>query len=179
MVMGSRAIEIRRDRTPARLRVEARQAGCSRAAARMCAVAHALEGMSRTRAAELAGLSVQALRDIVLRYNAQGLTGFYDKPRSGRPRKLDAAQEQDLAATITAGPDPEQDGISAYTLEDLAGIVAAKWQVAYHPSSMSRVVQRLGFSRQKARPSHPKKDPAAAAAFKKSSGRAEKDCRYT
>jgi len=41
------------------------------------------------------------------------------------------------------------------------------WQVSYHPASMSRVVRRLGFSRQKARPGHPKTDEAAQEAFKK------------
>jgi len=38
---------------------------------------------------------------------------------------------------------------------------------------MSRVVRRLGFSRQKARPSQPLKDPAKAEAFKKSPGIAQ------
>jgi transposase len=37
------------------------------------------------------------------------------------------------------------------------------------PQSMSRVVRRLGLSRQKARPVHPQKNPKAAAAFEKRS----------
>jgi transposase len=37
-----------------------------------------------------------------------------------------------------------------------------------HPWSLGRLLKRLGFSRQKTRPSHPQKDPAAQAAFKKS-----------
>jgi transposase len=36
---------------------------------------------------------------------------------------------------------------------------------------VGRILRRLGLSRQKARPSHPKKDAAAAEAFKKGSGR--------
>lgn len=67
---------------------------------------------------------------------------------------------------MLAGPDPEKDGISAYTLEDVARITEERWNVSYHPWSMSRVLKRLGFSRQKARPHHPKKDEAAQAAFK-------------
>ena len=42
-----------------------------------------------------------------------------------------------------------------------------RFEVAYHIGYMGSVMQRLGLSRQKARPSHPKKDPAAEAAFKK------------
>ena len=81
-------------------------------------------------------------------------------------RKLDAAQEAQLGEIIIDGPDPETDGISAYTLEDLTEIVAARFGVVYHPASVSRVVRRLGFSRQKARPHHPDKDEAAQAAFR-------------
>ncbi|WP_410824866.1 winged helix-turn-helix domain-containing protein, partial [Methylobacterium oryzisoli] len=35
------------------------------------------------------------------------------------------------------------------------------------PQSMSRVVRRLGLSKQKARPAHPKRHARAAAAFAK------------
>ena len=67
---------------------------------------------------------------------------------------------------ILAGPDPEVDGISAYSLDDLTEIVEERFGASYHPSSMSRMVRRLGFSRQKARPHHPAKDEAAQAAFR-------------
>ncbi len=104
--------------------------------------------------------------DAVKRYNEEGLDGLYDRVKPGRPRKLDAAQEAELAKLVLAGPDPETDGISSYTLEDVARIAQERWQATYHPWSMSRVLKRLGFSRQKARPHHPKKDAAAQAAFK-------------
>ena len=48
-----------------------------------------------------------------------------------------------------------------------------------HVTSMGRILRELGLSRQKARPSHPEKDPAAQAAFKKSPSAAEKNCSYT
>src|SRR5919108_728522 len=67
----------------------------------------------------------------------------------------------------------------ANTLDDLAALVKARWNVNYHPSSLSRVVRRLGFSRQKARPSHPKKNAAAQEAFKKGAGPSQRHCRYT
>jgi transposase len=54
-----------------------------RAAARMCAIAHALEGISRAEAARLAGMDRQALRDAVVRYNAEGLAGLHER-RGGR-----------------------------------------------------------------------------------------------
>jgi transposase len=132
----------------------------------MLAVANAMEGMSFTDAARVVAIERQSLGDAVKRYNVEGLAGFYDRPKSGRTRKLNPVQEDELCDLISAGPDPEHDGISAYTLDDLAEIAEARFGVSYHPNSMSRVVRRLGFSKQKARPHHPEKDEGAQALFK-------------
>ena len=148
------------------LRLFARSVKSPRAAKRMLAIANALEGMTFTEAARVVGMERQALGDAVQRYNAEGLEGLYDRPKPGRSRKLNIKQEQELSEIIVTGPDPEIDGISAYTLEDLAQIANERWGVIYHPGSMSRVIKRLGFSRQKTRPTHPKTDEAAQAAFK-------------
>ena len=67
-----------------------------------------------------------------------------------------------------AGADPEKDGFCAFTRDDLVAVAKKKFGKAMHPTSMGKLLKRLGLSRQKARPSHPMKDPAAAAAFKKS-----------
>jgi hypothetical protein len=45
------------------------------AASRAYAIAHALEGLPRAEAARLAGMERQALRDAVVRYNAEGSAG--------------------------------------------------------------------------------------------------------
>jgi transposase len=148
------------------LRQLARSEHVPRVARRLLAIANAMEGMSFTEAARVVGIERQSLGDAVKRYNAEGVAGLYDRPKPGRTRKLEAAQEQELGEIIIEGPDPEVDGISAYTLEDLTEIVEDRFGVSYHPSSMSRVVRRLGFSRQKARPHHPEKDEAAQAAFR-------------
>lgn len=148
------------------LRRLARVERAPRAARRMLAIANAMEGMTFIAAARVVGIERQSLGDAIQRYNAEGLSGLYDRPKPGRSRKLSPVQEDELCDAIVAGPDPETDGISAYTLDDLAEIVAARFDVAYHPASMSRVVRRLGFSRQKARPHHPDKNEAAQAAFK-------------
>ena len=164
------ALEIRKDRTPAVLRREAKAGSDARAARRMLAIANALDGMSRAEAARSAGMDRQTLRDWVLRYNEHGLQGLYDHWGDGRPPRLDGQEQAELLEIVLAGSDPETTGISAYTREDLAVICEQRFGKSFHPSSMSRVLKRLGLSRQKTRPSHPMKDPAAQAAFKKSSG---------
>lgn len=143
-----------------------------RSARRMLAIANALDGMSREDAARFAGMDRQTLRDWVLRYNEHGIEGLYDRWCDGRPPRLDAQEQAELLGIVLAGSDPETTGISAYTREDLAAICEQRFGKSFHPSSMSRVLKRLGLSRQKTRPSHPMKDPAAQAAFKKSPGAA-------
>ena len=50
----------------------------------------------------------------------------------------------------------------------VTGGVASSLGKGLTASSLGRLLKRLGLSRQKTRPSHPLKDEAAAAAFKKS-----------
>lgn len=148
------------------LRAMARGDASPRKVKRLLALANALDGMSFTAAAKAAGIERQSLGDAVNRYNTEGVEGLDDRPRSGRRRKLDASQEEKLAEIVRTGPDPEKDGISAYTLEDVCVIAKERFGANYMPTGMSAVLHRLGFSRQKARPYHPKKDEAAQAAFK-------------
>ena len=49
----------------------------------MLAIAHALEGTSRAASARLVGLERQALRDAVVRFNAEGPAGLRDHPTPG------------------------------------------------------------------------------------------------
>jgi transposase len=158
---------IRKDRTPAVLRKLAKAESNTRMARRLLAIANALSGMSRREAAEAAGMDRQTLRDWVIRYNAHGPDGLYDCWSDGRPPRLEPQEQAELMRIVLDGPNPEADGISAFTREDLVRICEARFGKTFHPSSMGRLLRRLGFSRQKARPSHPKKDPAAAEAFKK------------
>jgi transposase len=173
------ALEIRKDRTAAVLRKAAKAECDARAARRMLAIANALAGMSREAAAKAAGMDRQTLRDWVIRYNEHGLDGLYDRWGDGRPPRLTAKEQAALVGIVLAGSDPETTGICAYTREDFVRICEERFGKTFHPSSIGRVLKRLGLSRQKARPSHPQKDPAAQAAFKKSPGAAQENSAYT
>jgi transposase len=165
--MGARGLAIRDDLSADELRRRARREPDRAAAMRMMAIANALEGMSRAEAARLAGMERRALRDAVVRTNAEGLAGLHDRPRPGAARRLDTAREETLRRLVLDGPDVEATGLSAWTLPDLCREVEARWGVSYHPSHMGEIMRRLGLSWQKARPSHPKADPAAREAFAK------------
>jgi transposase len=164
--MGA-ALMIRDDLPPEALRRRARHEPNRRAALRMLAIANALEGMSRAEAARLAGMERQALRDAVVRYNAEGLAGLHDRPKPGRPQRLSEAEQAALAARVFRGPDPGRDGVAAWTRADLAAWLEGRFGKAFHPSSLSRVLRRLDLSWQKARPVHPGADPGARERFAK------------
>ena len=68
------------------LRREAARCRDARAARRVLALALVLEGSSREEAARHAGMDRQTLRDRVHRYDAEGLAGLRDRPRSGASR---------------------------------------------------------------------------------------------
>jgi transposase len=161
-------LRIRKDRTPAVLRKLAKEETDVRVARRLLAIANALDGMSRAEAAKSAGMDRQTLRDWVIRYNEHGVAGLADRKSSGRPAMLTLDEQAEVLAIVMAGPDPEKDGFCAFTRDDLVAVARKKFGKSMHPTSMGRLLKKLGLSRQKARPSHPMKDPAAAAAFKKS-----------
>src|SRR5260370_12977728 len=89
------ALAIRADISARELRRRAKHEKNPRVARRLLAIANALDGMSRALSARLAGMDRQALRDWVIRYNADGLDGLKDRWGQGRPL---AANRSHLAA---------------------------------------------------------------------------------
>ena len=172
----AKLIRICSELSPQELRHAAFAAETRRESMRMQAIANAMEGMTRTEAARLADMSDQALKDAVKRYNAEGLAGLKDRPHTGRPCRLDEPQRQELRDIALKGPDIEKEHLSAYTRDDLAGIVKAKWNVSYGATSIGRLLREMGLSRQKTRPSHPKKNPEAGEAFLKNPGCTGETC---
>jgi transposase len=88
------ALAIRDDIGPQELRRRARQESDGRVAARLIAIANALEGMDRASAARLAGMDRQTLRDWVHRYNEEGIAGLSNRPPPGRSPKLSEGRWQ-------------------------------------------------------------------------------------
>src|SRR3954471_10347099 len=122
----------RREPDAGELRREARRCRDARAARRMLALALVLEGSSRAEAARAAGMDRQALRDWVHRYNAEGLAGLRDRPRSGRRPRLTPEQEAELATAVEQGPDPDRDGVVRWRRVDLRALIEARFAVRPH-----------------------------------------------
>ena len=141
----------------------------SKAARRMLAIALVLEGADRTSAAEACGMDRQTLRDWVHRYNDEGLAGLVNRTAPHRPRRLAPDQMAELAAWVEAGPDPVRDDVVRWRRRDLQRRIATAFGVDLHERSVGKQLAALGFRRLSVRPQHPKSDPEAQAAFKKTS----------
>jgi transposase len=165
--VGAKGSPIRGDVPAAELRRLAQRGEDRAAAARMQAIAGASEGLSRAEAARPAGMARQALRDAVLRYNAEGSADLHDRPRPGRRPRLDGERRAAPLQVTLDGPEVEATGLRAWTLAELCRAVEERWGVSCHPGHMSKLLRRLGLSRQKARPTHPKADAMARAAVAK------------
>jgi putative transposase len=168
--MGAR-LTLREDIPADDLRRLARQESDGRVACRLLGVANALDGMSRGQAARQVGMDRQTLRDWVIRFNAEGVAGLRDRPKSGRPPWLDEGQLAAFKALVLRGPDPERDGVSSWRAKDLCRLVEQRFGVVYRENGMLRLLHDLELSWQKARPIHPEADRKAQEAFKKSSRR--------
>jgi len=164
------AVEItRRDMTSAALRAAAGRSKDGRATRRMLAIALAFEGVDRNTAAESCGMDRQTLRDRVHRYNAEGLAGLANRSGAGRKPRLTREQKADLAGRVDAGPDPARDGVVRWRCIDLKRRIEAEFWVELHERTVGKHLAALGLRRLSVRPQHPKADPAAQAAFKKTS----------
>jgi transposase len=161
----------RRELSAADLRREAVRCREAAASRRMLALASVREGGSREAAARAAGMGRQTLRDWVHRYNAEGLAGLRDRPRSGRRPRLTPEQGAELAAIVGRGPDPDRDGVVRWRRVDLKALIKARYDVELHERSVGKLLRRLGFVRLSVRPQHPLSDPEAQAALKKASPR--------
>ncbi len=156
----------RTDYTAKGLRRAAARCSDGDVARRMLAVALVLDGRSRGEAARLCGMERQTLRDWVHRYEAEGLAGLFDRPRSGRPAGLTVEQESALACIVEAGPELAKHGVVRWRRVDLQKVIAEKFAVSLHERSVGRLLRKLRFRRLSPRPRHPEADQAAQETFK-------------
>jgi putative transposase len=160
-------VAVRTDHGAGELRALAKAAVAPEQARRLLAIALVLEGTSRAEAARSTGMDRQTLRDWVHRFNTAGPGGLVGRKAPGRQRRLDPAQQQELARCLENGPELARDGVVRWRLADLCDLVERRFGVRYQERGMGKLVRALGFSRVSARPQHPRSAPEAQAEFKK------------
>ena len=93
-------IALRADFDAAAVRMWARKSKDGAQARRLLALAAIYDGASRTDAAKLAGVTLQIVRDWVIKFNAGGPEGLVDRKAPGRAPRLSEEHRKALAAMI-------------------------------------------------------------------------------
>lgn len=134
---------------------------------RLLALATIYDGASRTQAARIGGVTLQIIRDWVVKFNAEGPDGLMDRKPPGQPPRLKATHHAALIKMIEDGPDPEVHGVVRWRLIDLAQRLREDFKLEVSKQTLSRELRRLGYRKLSARPRHQAQDPLALNAFKK------------
>jgi len=124
----------------------------------------------REQIATIVGRSRQFVDEWVGRYRTGGIDALGPKPQPGAARRLGVEQEAQLCAMLEAGPPPEE-GIAAYNGPILREKIEKSFGKIYSLAGVYKLLHRLGYNDLMPRPRHPDTDPAALAAFKKTSCR--------
>jgi transposase len=164
-------VALRPDYDAVRLRQLARRSKDAPQTRRLLALAVIYEGGLRTQAAEIGGVSLQTVRDWVLRFNAHGPDGLLDGKAPGQPSILSDAHRQRLSGMIESGPIPAAHGVVRWRLADLMQWLWDEYRIRISKQTLSRELRALGYRKLSARPRHHAKSDQAVVAFKKASPR--------
>jgi transposase len=158
-------IPVRCDKSAAELRGLARLAEKGKEALRFLGIANILDGFGRKDSAELVGMSQTSLERLVKRYNAEGVDGLRDKPRSGRPRIMSQEQEAELKRIILAGPADRKRGPAEFNVRGIVALIKEKFNIRMSPEAVRTRLHGMGLEKLVCRPIHHKTDQAAQDKF--------------
>lgn len=123
---------------------ESKDAGQAR---RLLALAAAYDGGTRTEAAKIGGVTVQIVRDWVVKFNASGPNGLIDRKAPGPPPRLNDAHRTALVAMIEAGPIPAVHGVVRWRIVDLCQWIWEKFRISVSKQTLSRELRAMDYRR--------------------------------
>ena len=160
-------IALREDFDGSGLRQLAKQTKDAAQARRLLALAEIYDGGSRTDAARIGGVTLQVVRDWVLRFNKHGPDGLINGKAPGTRPKLNEEQRQALARMVESGPIPAIHDVVRWRRKDLARWLLEEFRIEIDETTVGRALRALGFARLSARPRHYAQNEADMEAFKK------------
>ena len=163
------AIALRKDFDATAVRRLARGSRDSGQARRLLALAEIYDGGSRSDAARVGGVTLQSVRDWVLRFNSHGPEGLIDIKAPGPEPKLNAKQRRALKQIVERGPIAAIDGVVRWRLIDLVQWISDEFGVSLDETTVGRMLKAMGFRKLSARPRHYAQNEFAVEAFKKTS----------
>src|SRR3712207_2900938 len=160
-------IPLRADFDAPDLRTAARKTKDAAQARRLLALAAIYDGASRTEAAGIGGVTLQVVRDWVLRFNAEGPAGLIDRKATGQPSRLNDTHRAALAAVIESGPTPAIHGVVRWRLVDRCQWVWEEFRLTVAKQTLSRELRAMGYRKLSARPRHHGQAEGASELFKR------------
>ena len=165
-------VSLRGDFKASQLRALARKTKDGPQARRLLALAAIYDGATRTEAARIGGVTLQIIRDWVMRFNARGAAGLLDGKSPGQPSRLNDVQRQAIVRMIESGPIPAIHGVVRWRLIDLSQWIYEEFRITVSKQTLSRELRAMGYRKLSARPRHHAQAEGAIEDFKKSSQRA-------
>lgn len=162
-------IPMRVDFEASQLRAVAKKTKDAGQARRLLALAAVYEGATRTEAAKIGGVTLQIVRDWVMKFNAQGPDGLIDRKAPGQPARLNDTHRAALATMIENGPIPAAHGVVRWRLVDLMQWLWEEFRVSVAKQTLSRELRAMGYRKLSARPRHHAQAEGAIEDFKKTS----------
>ena len=162
-------IPLRTDFSATQVRAAAKKTKDGPQARRLLALAAIYDGGTRSDAAKIGGVTLQIVRDWVLRFNAEGAMGLLDRKAPGQPARLLAAQRAALAAQVESGPNPAIHGVVRWRIIDLCQWLFEEHKVSISKQTLSRELRKMGYRKLSARPRHHAQAEGAIETFKKTS----------
>jgi transposase len=165
-------VALRGDFKASQLRALARKTKDGPQARRLLALAAIYDGTTRIEAAKIGGVTLQIVRDWVMRFNARGAAGLLDGKSPGQPSRLNDVQRQAIVRMIESGPIPAIHGVVRWRLIDLAQWIYEEFRITVAKQTLSRELRAMGYRKLSARPCHHAQAEGAIETFKKRSQRA-------
>jgi transposase len=174
--MGA-AIGLRKDFSAEALRAIARRARDGPQARRLLALAAIYDGATRGEAAKIGDVTLQIVRDWVLRFNVRGPDGLVDRKAPGQPSLLKDEHRAALARIVEEGPTPAIHGVVCWRIVDLCQWLFEEFRISVSETTMSRELRAVSYRKLSARPRHHAQREGAIDEFKKTSPRVSRKSR--
>ena len=99
-------------------------------------------------------VTLQIVRDWVLKFNAHGPDGLIDRKPPGQPPRLNDTHRAALAAIIQSGPIPAIHGVVRWRIIDLCQWIYEEFRVVVAKQTLSRELRAMDYRKLSARPRH-------------------------
>jgi transposase len=160
-------IPLRADFDARMMRAAAKRSKDAPQARRLLALAAIYDGATRSDAAKIGGVTLQIVRDWVVKFNVQGPQGLIDRKPPGQPSRLDDTHRAALAAIIESGPIPAVHGVVRWRIVDLCQWIFEEFHVPIAKQTLSRELRGMGYRKLSARPRHHAQVEGAIEEYKK------------